>query len=82
MPLSMMLIVSVILAVGAAMQCFATLTFRPGIFFGVSVDREFTRRAPGADQRPGQPVDRGRQEGEPEGMMPPVIPTEAERSEA
>jgi uncharacterized membrane protein len=38
----MMLIVSVILAVAAAMQCFATLTFRPGIFFGVTVDREFT----------------------------------------
>jgi hypothetical protein len=41
MPLSMMLMVSVILAVAAAMQCFATLTFRPGIFFGVTVDREF-----------------------------------------
>jgi uncharacterized membrane protein len=40
-PLFIMLIVSVMLAVGAAMQCFATLTFRPGLFFGVTVDREF-----------------------------------------
>ena len=41
MPLSILLIMSVGLVVGAALQCLAPLNFRPGIFFGVTVDAEF-----------------------------------------
>jgi len=43
MPLSILLIMSVGLVVGAAIQCLAPLNFRPGIFFGVTVDPEFLR---------------------------------------
>jgi uncharacterized membrane protein len=41
MPLSILLIMSVGLVVGAALQCLGPLNFRPGIFFGVTVDPEF-----------------------------------------
>jgi len=41
MPLSILLIMSVGLVVGAALQCLAPLNFRPGIFFGVTVDAQF-----------------------------------------
>jgi len=43
MPLSILAIMSVGLVVGAAIQCLAPLNFRPGIFFGVTVDPEFLR---------------------------------------
>jgi hypothetical protein len=43
MPLSILLIMSIGLVVGAALQCLAPLNFRPGIFFGVTVDPEFCR---------------------------------------
>jgi uncharacterized membrane protein len=43
MPLSILLIMSIGLVVGAALQCLAPLNFRPGIFFGITVDPEFRR---------------------------------------
>jgi hypothetical protein len=43
MPLSILLIMSIGLVVGAALQCLAPLNFRPGIFFGVTVDPELRR---------------------------------------
>src|SRR5262249_222688 len=41
MPVSIVVIMSVGLVVGAALQCLAPLNFRPGIFFGVTVDAQF-----------------------------------------
>jgi len=43
MPFSLLIIMNVMLVAGAVIQCFGHLAFRPGIFFGVTVDPDFCR---------------------------------------